>query len=281
MNRIILITVTVLLKFLVNAQTTSFINYGMDQGLIQNQVQSITQDNEGNLFIGTIAGLSKYNGTQWTSYTKNTNLSEDWVTCSFKDKDGNIWFGHWAGGVTRYNSNTQQLENLNLEDYTKLKTIRTITQDFTGKFWIATEGAGVFIFDAESKKMFSLSKKDGLSSNTVYDICTDANKNMWMATDSGITVFNLNSSISSPASYVRITNTNGLFSKNITAIKVTSTNVLIVGSADEGVAMIPLQNNITDWKSYISKNQILYNETSGLKSTFIKTIYEDTKKIFG
>src|ERR1035437_10859648 len=74
------------------SQTTSFINYGMDQGLVQNQVRSITQDNEGNLFVGTIAGLSKYNGTEWTSYTKSTNLAEDWVTCSYKDKDGNIWF---------------------------------------------------------------------------------------------------------------------------------------------------------------------------------------------
>jgi len=278
MSRKILISLAILLSILVNAQTTSFINYSMDQGLVQNQIQSITQDNEGTLFVGTIAGLSKYNGTQWTSYTKNLGLAEDWITCSFKDKDGNIWFGHWAGGVTRYNTTTQQLENINLEEYTKLKTIRNITQDFAGKLWIATEGAGVFIFDAESKKMFALSKKDGLSSNTVYDICTDDNKNMWMATDSGITVVNLNNSVSNPASYTRITNTQGLFSKNITAIKVTSTNVLVIGSADQGAAMVVLQNNVVDWKSYIVKNQILFNEVSGLKSTFIKTIYEDNKK---
>jgi ligand-binding sensor domain-containing protein/serine phosphatase RsbU (regulator of sigma subunit) len=278
MGRKIFLAVLVLLSGLVNAQTTSFINYGMDQGLVQSQVQSITQDNEGNLFVGTIAGLSKYNGTQWISYTKNTDLAEDWITCSFKDKDGNIWFGHWAGGVTRFNANTQQLENLNLEEYTKLKTIRNITQDFTGKFWIATEGAGVFIFDAQNKKMFALSKKDGLSSNTVYDICADVNKNMWMATDSGITVFNLNSSVSNPASYTRISTANGLFSKNITALKVTSSNVLVIGSADAGIGMIALKPNVSDWKSYIVKNQLVFNESSGLKSTFIKTIFEDAKK---
>jgi len=278
MSRKIVLLWMVLLSILVNAQTTSFINYGMDQGLVQNQIQSITQDNDGNLFVGTIAGLSKYNGTQWTSYTKATNLAEDWITCSFKDRDGNIWFGHWAGGVTRFNINTQQLENLNLEEYTKLKTIRAIIQDFTGKLWIATEGAGVFIFDAESKKMFALSNKDGLSSNTVYDICSDANKNMWMATDSGITVVNLNNSVTNPASYTRIKKTNGLFSKNIMAIKFTSSNVLVMGSADAGVAMVSVPNNVKDWSSYIVKNQIVFNESSGLKSTFIKTIYEDNKK---
>ena len=236
---------------LTQAQTTSFINYGMEQGLVQNQVQSIAQDNEGNLWIGTIAGLSKYNGTQWTSFTKNTNLAEDWITCSFKDKDGNIWFGHWAGGVTRYNATTQQHENLNLEEYTRFKSIRAITQDFTGKFWIATEGAGVFIFDAQTEKMYALSTRDGLSSGTVYDICTDDKQNIWMATDSGLTVFNLNKPVSEKSSFVRISTRNGLFSKNITAIKFTSSNLLVIGSADEGVAVVPLTQGITDWPAYI------------------------------
>ena len=267
-----------ILSIYMQAQTTSFINYGMDQGLIQNQIQSITQDNNGNLFVGTIAGLTKYNGTHWVSFTKNTNLAEDWITCSLKDKDGNIWFGHWAGGVTRYNAATEQLENIYLEEYTKLKTIRSIIQDYSGKLWIATEGAGVFIFDIENKKMFALSKKDGLYSNTIFDLFADANKNMWMATDSGITVINLNNSITNPASYTRITKSDGLYSKNITAIHVTSTNVLVIGSADAGVAMLPISAAVHDWKSFIIKNQIIFGESSGLRSSFIKTIYEDRSK---
>ena len=48
MSRKIILLGMVLLSILVNAQTTSFINYGMDQGLVQNQIQSITQDNDGN-----------------------------------------------------------------------------------------------------------------------------------------------------------------------------------------------------------------------------------------
>ncbi|MGZ3902231.1 MAG: two-component regulator propeller domain-containing protein [Bacteroidia bacterium] len=278
MRRKIFLMILGCMCVLLQAQTTSFINYGMDQGLVQNQVQSISQDNEGNLWVGTIAGLSRYNGTNWVSYTKNANLSEDWVTCSFKDKEGNMWFGHWAGGVTRYNNTTQKLENLNLEEYTRFKSIRGITQDITGKFWIATEGAGVFIFDAQTEKMYSLSMRDGLSSNTVYDICQDDKQNVWMATDSGLTVFNLNKPIASASSFIRISPKNGLYSKNITAIKFTSTNLLVIGSADEGIAIVPMEQGITDWANYILKNQIVLGSGSGLKSNFIKTIYEDHKK---
>jgi ligand-binding sensor domain-containing protein/serine phosphatase RsbU (regulator of sigma subunit) len=266
------------LGMLVSAQTTSFISYGMEQGLVQNQVQSITQDNEGNLWVGTIAGLSKYNGTTWQNFTKNTNLAEDWITCSYKDRDGNIWFGHWAGGVTRYSIAAQRLENLNLEEYTRFKSIRAMVQDATGKLWIATEGAGVFIFDPVSEKMYAVSSHDGLSSSTVYDICTDDKQNMWMATDSGLTVFNLNSSISQRSSFKRISTQNGLFSKNITAVKVTSSQLLVIGSADQGVAIVPLAQGIADWEAYISRNQVVLGESQGLKSTFIKTVYEDHKK---
>lgn len=260
------------------AQTTSFISYAMDQGLVQNQVQSISQDNEGNLWIGTIAGLSKYNGTTWQNYTKNTGLAEDWVTCSFKDKEGNIWLGHWAGGVTRFNVSTQKLENLNLEEYTRFKSIRTIVQDVTGKLWIATEGAGVFIFDPTTEKMYSLTTRDGLSSNTVYDLCTDDKQNMWMATDSGLTVFNLNKPIAQRNSFVRISTNNGLFSKNITAVKVTTSNLLVIGSADNGIGIIPINGNVSNWPEYIRANQVVLGSSEGMKSSFVKTIYEDHNK---
>src|ERR1700741_2265808 len=187
-----------------HAQTTSFISYGMEQGLVQSQVQSISQDNEGNLWVGTIAGLTKYNGSRFYSFTKNQGLAEDWITASCKDKNGNIWFGHWAGGVTRYNTATKNLENLGLEEYTRFKSIRAIREDETGRFWIATEGAGVFIYDPVNNKMFALARKDGLSSNTIYDLTIDTYKNVWMATDSGLTVYNLNKQISNPGSFIRM-----------------------------------------------------------------------------
>ena len=82
------------------AQTTHFIHYGIEHGLPQSQVQTIEQDNDGNLWIGTMSGLSKYNGRTFVNYTKKDSLAEDWITSSCMDKSGNLWFGHWGGGVS-------------------------------------------------------------------------------------------------------------------------------------------------------------------------------------
>jgi ligand-binding sensor domain-containing protein len=45
----------------VKAQQFSFISYSNDVGLPQSQVQSIAQDNQGYLWVGTLAGLAKFN----------------------------------------------------------------------------------------------------------------------------------------------------------------------------------------------------------------------------
>ena len=62
------------------SQTTGFIHYGVEHGLPQSQVQSIVQDLDGNLWIGTLSGLSKYNGQSFSNFSKKDGLAEDWVT---------------------------------------------------------------------------------------------------------------------------------------------------------------------------------------------------------
>lgn len=257
------------------AQTTSFITYSMEQGLIQNQVESVIQDDEGNLWICTIAGITKYDGDHFVSYTKNKGLAEDWVTTALKDKDGNLWFGHWAGGVTRYNAKLKVFENLNLEEYTHFKTIRSILEDETGKFWIATDGAGVFIFDPLKNEMFSIQSKDGLPSNTIYDLLFDEFNNVWFASDSGLVVYNKANSISSPKSFLKINSGNGFFSDNITSLFFSAEKELWVGSADKGLMHFPVEGEINNIKSQVIAQQSRIPSSIGFKSDFIKTIKQD------
>ncbi len=201
-----------------HAQTTSFLSYGVEQGLVQSQVQSIVQDNEGNMWIGTLAGLSRYNGRGFENFTRRNGLAEDWVTTSYKDAQGDIWFGHWAGGVSRYNSKSKKFESLNLEEYMRFRSVTAITEDQQGFFWIATEGAGIFIYDPAKNKMFSISVKDGLASENVYDLCLDGNGNMWIATDRGVTICDTRGDISSPTAYTDLNADRGFPSNAITAL---------------------------------------------------------------
>jgi ligand-binding sensor domain-containing protein len=58
----------------------------------------------GNKWFGTRdAGASKFDGATWTTYdTSNSGLANNYVTAIAVDNEGNIWFGTYGGGVTKY-----------------------------------------------------------------------------------------------------------------------------------------------------------------------------------
>ena len=90
---------------IVPAQTSSFVQYSVEEGMIQSQVQSLVQDQHGNLWIGTLAGLSRYNGQSFQNYTRKDGLAEDWVTVHTKIPK--TTFGFIGRRCKRYNQQSK------------------------------------------------------------------------------------------------------------------------------------------------------------------------------
>ena len=259
------------------SQTTSFIYYGVEQGLSQSQVQGITQDNDGNLWIATLSGLTKYNGKEFKTYSRKDSLAEDWVTTLYKDKKGNIWFGHWAGGVSMFNYSTKKIENLALETFTQFKTVTCILQDNQDRFWIATEGAGIFIYDPSGKNKNTITKIEGLGSVNVYSLCKDQLQNVWIATDKGITIYDSKSAINTTSSFAKITSSDGLLSNHITTLAFVNGNEIWAGTGDEGVQVLKVNPDF-DFKNAnksIENAGYIIDKEKGLGANFINCIYED------
>jgi ligand-binding sensor domain-containing protein/serine phosphatase RsbU (regulator of sigma subunit) len=272
-----LIAAFMLLANVLHAQTTSFIHYGIEQGLAQSQVQAVHQDDEGNLWVGTLAGLTRYNGRTYRSFTKKDSLAEDWITSVCKDKDGNLWFGHWAGGVSRYNFASKKFQDLGLQEYTRFKTVTNIFQDKSGRFWISTAGSGIFIFEPVSGKMLSITKRDGLTSDNVYHVVQDPAGVMWIATDKGITLYDPKYDISARSSFNVIDSKKGLPSDHITSLAVVNKNEIWVGTADAGVMalIVPANFSMKFPEVLFTRAPFVINESTGLGSNFIDVIYED------
>lgn len=261
-----------------NAQTTSFIHYGVEQGLVQSQVQSLIQDKNGNLWIGTLAGLSKYNGREFTNYSRKNGLAEDWITCSYQDTSGDLWFGHWAGGVSRYNFNRSTFESLNLEEYTRFKTVTSIMRDGKGFFWIGTDGAGVFIYDPAKNSMSALSREDGLPSENIYALCRDGMENLWIASDKGLCVYNENTQITSPISFARLNTANGLPSNIFTSLAIVNKNELWAGTADAGVVVLTLPAGfLPSAVGSLMAGMRVYERSNGLGGNFVESVCEDIR----
>ncbi|HFE65231.1 MAG TPA: PAS domain S-box protein [Caldithrix sp.] len=172
------------------SQTLNIHIYNVEQGLVQSQVQTILQDKKGYLWIGTVDGLSKFDGINFVSYTRFNGLADNDITASRMDKNGNIWFGHTNGKITRYNASRDKFEIISLQPDSTQKTIQEISQiffDHQDGLWITTLGDGIIYSRGDSLRFFS--ENDGLSDNQVYAVCYGPDSTLWFGTINGISVY--------------------------------------------------------------------------------------------
>lgn len=75
----------------------------IDQGLPQNSVFAIAQGRDGYLWLGTEAGLVRFDGVTFTTYNSanTTGLADNYVSAITVDRADRVWAGTWLGGVIR------------------------------------------------------------------------------------------------------------------------------------------------------------------------------------
>src|SRR5262245_41565077 len=82
-----------------------FSNYMLDDGLSNNNANCITRDWDGYVWIGTEAGLNRFNGYDFTVYKSlagdSTTISSNSIHALFTDSRGRLWIGT-SQGICKY-----------------------------------------------------------------------------------------------------------------------------------------------------------------------------------
>ena len=121
---------------------TSFLRYSgrihPTNNIYNNCIQSIVEDDSGNIWFTsqTHGGISRYDGENFTHFTKEDGLSDDMIFSSFKDKDGNLWFGTLDNGLISYSEGSFNFFNEN--NGLNNNMVSCFYQDKTGKLWIGS-----------------------------------------------------------------------------------------------------------------------------------------------
>lgn len=170
---------------------------GNAQSLINDQVQAVIEDHEGDLWFGTSNGISLYNSKtgQWHSFLSSFNHQ-------LKDKNhifitlcevapGIIWAGGYTSGIYKINKETLSVEYFSpyLLSHVNMrpdKYIRDIVKDSRGHIW----SGGYYnlkCFDLETN---SARLYPGL--NSITSIVEKDKDNMWIGTAAGLYLLNRN-----------------------------------------------------------------------------------------
>jgi ligand-binding sensor domain-containing protein len=70
-------------------------------GLIDRRVRALVVGSDGNVRVGTVAGLSNVDGAHITSVSQAQGLVDDAINTVTEDRDGNLWIGTDASGAVR------------------------------------------------------------------------------------------------------------------------------------------------------------------------------------
>ncbi|HKY19923.1 MAG TPA: two-component regulator propeller domain-containing protein [Vicinamibacterales bacterium] len=156
--------------------------WGQDEGLPQNTVFALLQSSDGYIWLGTKAGVSRFDGLQFTSFDNRheDQLPENEVWALAEGKDGSIWIGTFGGGLSRFKDGR----------FTTYTTKQGLANNFVtrlhtspdGSIWIGTEGGLSHFKDG---RFSNYTVNDGLAHNVIWALYTDADGSLLVGTTRG------------------------------------------------------------------------------------------------
>ena len=164
------------------------------EGLSNNYIHCITQDEYGRLWIGTERGLNIYSPENKTNkiylnnLTDKNSINDNAIHSILRDEYNNMILGTYFGGINFSLKLYQQFniyEEGNSENYISGKAVRQIIGDQDDNLWIATEDGGLNFLDVKNDK-FKVYKhnqsSNSISYNNVHALMLDKKNELWIGT---------------------------------------------------------------------------------------------------
>jgi len=241
------------------SQDFFFENFSTSQGLAGSKVYCIEEDQDHFIWLGTEYGVSRFDGSNFITYTTEEGLSEGGVKCIVQDQFNSMIFGHYDGNISIYKDGVfKRIDTLHIQG-----DVRKIFEDGS-ILWIATNGSGVYKIRA-AKNGWDWSHpeqfmgKEGLS-DRVFDIAKLSSGELLFVSepvvkylDSETQEFKVYKPGIIPAYF------------QVTSILESSKGFLFLGTFNGGVYRINLKTD----------NLTYFDEKNGLTHNFINSLKED------
>jgi len=167
-----------------------FDHLGVEDGLSQETATRILQDRHGYLWIGTQAGLNRYDGYRITTFKNNPSdpgsLADNYVQALYEDAHGQLWVGT-KGGLDRFDRATRNF--IHQATASANLSVTGIISDGKDGLWLTTS-AGLQHFDIATGTMRALRHVPGDAGTPPDDrvnaVVRDSRGNLWVGTASGL-----------------------------------------------------------------------------------------------
>ncbi|MDQ3046550.1 MAG: hypothetical protein M3R27_03310, partial [Bacteroidota bacterium] len=219
------------------------------------------KDSSGVIWAGNSLGVTRYSYGKKRLITKANGLCNPMITGIIQDKEGNMWFGAFGGGVSKYRNDL--FVNINESQGLTNNTVMSFFKDSKGNMWIGTWGGGVSKMDYSAWKNKDsihlqnfVAEKEGLAFNNVWSICEDKVGNIWFGTSAaGVSIYD-------GKKFKNYDVRNGLHGNRIQALLLDKKGFIWIGT----------ENGVDKWDG---KTFQAYGQQQGFSIQGVNAIYED------
>jgi ligand-binding sensor domain-containing protein len=140
------------------AQRFPFTTINVKDGLPQSSVFKIVQDPQGYIWMATEAGLCRYDGYKFITYSIYNGLGSKFVSDVKFDLEGRLWVSTMGKGVSMFDGKT--FHRFDESNGLPSNQVRSLEFSNTGELFVCTLDTGVIKL-TKNKKPEVLFKKDG------------------------------------------------------------------------------------------------------------------------
>lgn len=164
--------------------TKKITNYFIENGLIDENITSVLNQNNETIWVGSQNGLLKFNGLQFSYYNIGPDNNSNLVRCLVKDREDNVWIGSHSG-LFRFKDNS-------FSTFDKINGpgnafIFQIFRDNKNDLWMTSENNGIYRYSQGYFKRYGIS--DGLTTNSVKSGLQDKEGRLIFGTTEDIAQF--------------------------------------------------------------------------------------------
>lgn len=219
-----------------------------------NTVMAITQTQDGYLWVGTEAGLARFDGVRFEIFNhENTPLfSSNLITSLLVDHQGTLWIASWGAGVIRYKN--RAFDAITKHDGLLSNEVWTIMESVDDSIWI---GSRTGLNRLTGGKISTVSLPEELSTRVVNCLLEDRCGRIWVGTNGGGLAWVKKRGKDFESEYI------GLAGTKIATIFEDRKGTVWIGTMGNGLVR------------YWGNNRITFTRKNGLFNNDIRCLFED------
>jgi diguanylate cyclase (GGDEF)-like protein len=226
-------------------------HFNMSNGLPDNSVNQIYQDNELNTWFGTYGGgIARLSTTDVLNWKAQPNMPNPNVYAITEDPEGCMWFGTNGDGVSKLCGD--QLTHITKADGLSHNKVLTSLIDDQGDPWFGTLQGISHLRDGS---FIQLHSADGLMASVIYHMTKARDGSFWLATNNGLSHYR-----------------DGSFKTYYSSDGLPDNRINRVFESQDGSIWLGTSNGLSRWDHQRFTN---WSVSDGLAANFINDIYED------